>query len=56
VATVIKMALPLFKKIGPGPVVVIVTAAAIGLMRWPLVTVLLVLAPVSIALAWWVRR
>jgi chromate transporter len=56
VATVIKMALPLFKKVGPGPVVVIATGAAIGLMRWPLVTVLLVLAPVSIALAWWVRR
>jgi chromate transporter len=56
VATVIKMALPLFKRLGPGPVIVIATGAAIGLMRWPLVTVLLVLAPVSIALAWWVRR
>ena len=31
-------------------------AAAVGVMRWPLLWVLAVLAPVSIALAWWVRR
>ncbi len=55
-ATAIKMALPLFKKMGPGPLVVLATGGAIGLMRWPLVAVLLVLAPLSVALAWWGRR
>jgi hypothetical protein len=36
--------------------VVVATAFAIGLMRWPLVAVLLVMAPLSIGLAWWTRR
>jgi chromate transporter len=57
IATAAKMAVPLFKTgIGPAPFVVIAIAAAIGVMRWPLVWVLLVLAPLSIAAAWWVRR
>jgi hypothetical protein len=33
----------------------LVTAFAIGLMRWPLLLVLLVMAPVSIGLAWNMR-
>jgi hypothetical protein len=28
----------------------------VGIMRWPLYWVLGVLLPLSIALAWWVRR
>jgi hypothetical protein len=36
--------------------VVVATAFAIGLMRWPLVVVLLVMAPLSVVLAWWARR
>jgi hypothetical protein len=31
------------------------TMLAIGLMRWPLLPVLLVLAPGSVALTYWVR-
>ncbi len=57
IATAAKMAVPLFKAgIGPAPFVLVGTAAAIGLMRWPLVWVLLVMAPLSFAAAWWVRR
>ena len=51
------MVVPLFKAgFGPAPFVVLGVAAAIGVMRWPLLWVLVVLVPVSIALAWWVRR
>ncbi len=57
IATVAKMAVPLFRRIGPAPVAALVTAGAIGLLRWPLVAVLLVLAPASVAAAWlWGRR
>jgi chromate transporter len=57
IATVARMAEPLFRaRLDPAPVVVIVTALAIGYMRWPLLWVMLVLVPVSIAMAWWVRR
>ncbi|MSP44495.1 MAG: chromate transporter [Xanthobacteraceae bacterium] len=52
VATVAKMAAPMFRSFGPAPIVLLVTAFAIGLMRWPLLLVLIVIAPVSIALAW----
>jgi chromate transporter len=56
IATVAKMATPLFRSIGPAPFVGLATAFAIGLMRWPLVLVLLVMLPVSIGLAWKTRR
>jgi chromate transporter len=56
VATVAKMAMPLFRGAGPGLLMLIATAFAIGVMRWPLLVVMLVVAPTSIALAWWVRR
>ena len=57
IATAAKMVVPLFKSgIGPAPLVVLGTAGAIGLMRWPLLWVLAVLVPVSIALSWWTRR
>jgi chromate transporter len=56
IATVAKMAAPMFRSFGPAPFVMLVTAAAIGLMRWPLLWVLIVMAPTGIALAWWKQR
>jgi chromate transporter len=50
------MAKPMFRSFGPAPVILLATAFAIGLMRWPLLLVLIVLAPLSIALAWWAQR
>jgi chromate transporter len=55
IATVAKMAKPMFRSFGPAPVILVATAFAIGLMRWSLPLVLLVLVPLSIALAWWLR-
>ena len=55
IATVAKMATPLFKRFGPAPFVLLATAGAIGLMRWPLLLVMIVMVPTSIALAWWRR-
>jgi chromate transporter len=56
IATVAKMAVPLFRAFGPAPFVFAATAFAIGYMRWPLLWVMLVMAPASIGLAWWSRR
>jgi chromate transporter len=56
IATVAKMAAPLFRSLGPAPFVIVATAVAIGLMRWPLLWVMLTMVPASIGLAWWVRR
>ena len=57
ISTVTKMAEPLFRgHVGPGPFVALATIAAVGIIRWPLLWVLIVLVPVSIALAWWARR
>ena len=55
IATVVKMAAPIFRSFGPGPFVLLATAFAIGLMRWPLLLVLMVMMPVSIGLAWGMR-
>jgi hypothetical protein len=35
--------------------VLLAVAVAIGVMRWPLLWVMVVLAPTSIAIAWWRR-
>ena len=56
IATVAKMAAPMFKSLGPAPFVIVATAVAIGLMRWPLLWVMLVMVPISIGLSWWIRR
>jgi len=57
ISTVTRMAEPLFRgRIGAAPFVVLATIAAIGIMRWPLVWVMAVLVPSSIAIAWWARR
>jgi len=56
IATVAKMAMPMFRSFGPAPFVLLATAFAIGLMRWPLLLVLIVMIPISIGLAWGWRR
>jgi chromate transporter len=56
VAIVLKMGQPLLRQGLPGIVIAGAGFVAIGVMRWPLPYVLLVLAPLSIALAAWVRR
>ena len=57
IATAAKMVVPLVQGgVRPAPVVVLAVALAIGVMRWPLLGVLAVLVPASIALAWWERR
>jgi chromate transporter len=55
-ATAAKMAAPMFRSLGFAPFVLLATMVAIGVVRWPLLPVLLVLVPASIALAWWLRR
>jgi chromate transporter len=55
IATAAKMAAPMFRSFGPAPFVLLATAFAIGVMRWPLLLVLAVLLPSSVALAWWRR-
>jgi chromate transporter len=55
-ATVAKMAGPLFRaRRVERPLIAFATFGAIGIMHWPLPLVLIVLLPISIALAW-VRR
>lgn len=56
IATVAKMATPLFQRIGPAPVVLLLTTVTIGVLRWPLLLVFVVLLPVSVGLAAWMRR
>lgn len=56
IATAAKMATPLFKRAGPAPLLMLATAIAIGVVRWPLLAVMLVMAPVSLAVSAWVRR
>lgn len=52
-ATVAKMVRPLFRNRAiAGPVIAIMTFAAIGIMQWPLPLVLAILVPASIAAAW----
>jgi chromate transporter len=55
IATVAKMAAPMFRSFGPAPFVMVGLAVAIGVMRWPLLWVMAALVPTSIALAWWRR-
>ncbi|MGE0749568.1 MAG: chromate transporter [Variibacter sp.] len=57
VAVAAKMAVPLFRRgIGPAPLVAIVIFLAVGVLRTPLLWALLVMTPISIALAWRWRR
>jgi chromate transporter len=57
IATVVKMALPLLRIWrDPGLIVAVAAFAGVGPLGWPLPWVIAVLAPLSLALAWWVRR
>jgi chromate transporter len=52
-ATVAKMALPLFRSSNvTAPLISLATFIAIGIVHWPLPLVLIVIVPVSIAVAW----
>ena len=53
IAVTAKMAAPLFRRgFDPAPLVAVIAFVAVGPLHWPLPWVLLVLAPISIALAW----
>jgi chromate transporter len=57
IAMTAKMATPLVRgRLGAAPAIALIVFAAVGLARWPLPWVLIVLAPISVALAWWMRR
>lgn len=57
VATAVQMAEPLVRRrLGPEHLIAVAAFAAVGILRLPLVSVLVVLLPLSIGLAWWVRR
>ncbi len=56
IAVVAKLSKPLFvRPFGVGPLMAVACFVAIGVLRWPLVWVLIVLAPLSVALAYWRR-
>jgi chromate transporter len=58
IAVIARMAEPVLRPaLAPAPLVMAATFLAIGVLRWPLVWTLVLIAPVSIALAfWWTRR
>lgn len=57
IAMVVKMAEPVLRAgIFPAPFIVAAGFVTIGLLRWPLPGVLVVLVPISITLAWWRLR
>jgi chromate transporter len=55
-AMVIKMGQPLRREGAPALIMAALAFLAIGILRYPLRYVLLVLVPISILLAAWVRR
>ena len=57
ISTSVKMMQPLFRaRPGVPHLVALATLAGVGVLRWPIHWVLGVLIPVSIGLAWWMRR
>jgi len=57
IATLVKMMLSsLQEHVIPALIVLVAAFVAIGILRLPLPYVLLTLVPVSVAVAWWVRR
>jgi chromate transporter len=57
VATATQMVRATIKdRLRPAHLVTLATFVAAGVLRWPLLVVMAVLMPVSIALAWWKRR
>lgn len=56
-ATAVQMAEPLAKgRPRTGHIVALASFLAVGVLRWPLLPVLAVMVPVSIACAWWERQ
>jgi len=55
IAIVAKMAAPMFKRWNSAPAIALLAFAGVAIMQWPLPLVFAVLAPVSIALAWFKR-
>jgi chromate transporter len=54
ISTSLKMASAMFRgQSGLAPLVALGILGAVGVMRWPIYWVVLVAAPVSIAIAWW---
>lgn len=57
IAVAAKIAAPVFRRrAGPAPYVAIALFASVGILRLPLLWVLLIGTPLSIVLAWWWRR
>ena len=58
IAVILKMAEPILRRpLTPAMFMMAATFLAVGIMRWPLVATVAILAPVSVALAfWWQRR
>lgn len=57
VATATQMVRATIKdRLRPAHLVTLATFAAVGVLRWPLLVVMAVLMPASVALAWWKRR
>ena len=57
VATATQMVRATIKdRLRPAHLVTLATFVAAGVLRWPLLVVMAVLMPVSVALAWWKRR
>jgi chromate transporter len=57
IATALQMVAATVKnRLRPLHVVALLTFLAVGVLRWPLLWVMAVIAPVGIALAWWERR
>ncbi|MFN3349398.1 MAG: chromate transporter [Pseudorhodoplanes sp.] len=58
IAVIVKMAEPVLRRpLTPAMFMMTATFLAVGIMRWPLVATVAILAPVSVALAfWWQRR
>ena len=55
-AMVIKMGQPLLRERAPALAIAALAFVGVGIMRYPLPAVLIVLAPISIGLAAWMRR
>ena len=56
IAVVAKMAVPMFvKRWNSGPVIAILAFIGVAIMNWPLPWVFVVLAPISVAFAWFKR-
>jgi chromate transporter len=57
IATSVQMIVASVKgRVRPGHVLAAATFVAAGVLRWPLLWVMAVAAPIGVALAWWERR